>query len=237
MTGASGTLQGVDSAADSPARRFGALINSAAADRHLDLLCALLASTIDPAVDVGSTIVGLDELAETCPASFDGIIDTLFSSGLFAGDSEDYHDPRNSLLHEVLARRTGMPISLSVVGIEVGKRLGVPIVGVGLPGHFVIRDRSSGTYADPFGRGVRYDEAGMIASWRGRMGDVASFRRSMLTATPARDIVLRILNNLKHTLVSRDERVRLARLALLRAAFPELAGEGDEYRHWMRHFN
>ena len=237
MMPSTGTLNAVDSAADSTARRFGALINSAAADRHLDLLCALAASTIDHTVDVGSIIVALDRLAEACPASFDGIVDTLFSSGRFAGDSEDYHDPRNSLLHEVLARRTGMPITLSVVGIEVGKRLGVPIVGVGLPGHFVIRDKLSGTYADPFGQGVRYDETGMIASWRGRMGDEASFRRSMLTATPARDIVLRILNNLKHSLVSRDERVRLARLASLRAAFPELAAEGNEYRHWMRHFN
>ena len=225
------------SAADSAARRFGELINSAALDRHLDLICGLVASTLDHTVDVGSIIVALDELAATCPASFDGIVDTLFSSGLFVGDSEDYHDPRNSLLHEVLARRAGMPITLSVVGIEVGKRLGVPIVGVGLPGHFVIRDSVSGTYADPFGQGVRYDEAGMIMSWRGRMGDEASFRRSMLTATTAHDIVLRILNNLKHSLVSRDERVRLARLASLRTAFPELAGESDEYRHWMRHFN
>jgi regulator of sirC expression with transglutaminase-like and TPR domain len=230
-------VEGVESAADSAARRFGGLINSAAAGRHLDLLCALVASTIDHTVDVGAIILELDKLAATCPASFDGIIDTLFSSGLFAGDSDDYHDPRNSLLHDVLARRTGMPITLSVVGIEVGKRLGVPIVGIGLPGHFVIRDKVSGTYADPFGQGVRYDEAGMIASWQGRMGDEASFRRSMLTATPARDIVLRILNNLKYSLVSRDERVRLARLALLRAAFPELADEGDEHRRWMRHFN
>ena len=70
---------------------------------------------------------------------------------MFAGDGDDYHHPRNSLLHEVLARRVGMPITLSVVAIEVGRRLGVPIRGVGLPGHFVIRDKQSGTFADPFG--------------------------------------------------------------------------------------
>jgi hypothetical protein len=161
----------VDSSADSAARRFAVLINTVAAERHLDLLCALVAATIDPSADVGSMLVGLDKVADLCPTSFEGIIDTLFSSGLFSGDSDDYHDPRNSLLHEVLARRVGMPITLSLVAIEVGKRHNLPIVGVGLPGHFVVRDKQSGTYADPFAHGVRYDEVGMITSWQQRMGD------------------------------------------------------------------
>ncbi|MDP9463863.1 MAG: transglutaminase-like domain-containing protein [Actinomycetota bacterium] len=219
------------------ALRFAELINAAAADQHLGLLCALVASAIDHSADVDSIIVGLDQLAATCPASFDGIVDTLFSSGMFAGDSDDYHHPRNSLLHEVLARRTGMPITLSVVAIEVGQRLGVPILGVGLPGHFVIRDKQSGTFADPFGRGLRYDEAGMISSWQQRMGNDAGPRPSMLAPTGAREIVLRILNNLKQSLVNRNEPVLLARLAPLRAAFPELADERGEHRRWMRHFN
>jgi regulator of sirC expression with transglutaminase-like and TPR domain len=227
----------VEPAADSATRRFTALVNSPAAGRHLDLLCGLAATAIDRSVDVGSIILGLDNVAEACPSSFDGIIETLFASGLFTGDSDDYHDPRNSLLHEVLARHTGMPITLSVVAIEVGKRLGVPIVGVGLPGHFVIRDKESGSYADPFGHGVQYDQSGIVASWQRRMGGDARFRKSMLAPVGTRDIVLRILNNLKHSLVSRNEPVLLARLAPLRAAFPELAAEGAEHRQWMRHFN
>jgi regulator of sirC expression with transglutaminase-like and TPR domain len=224
-------------AMDPTTRRFAELINGVGTDRHLDLLCALVATSIDPAADVGSMIVDLDRVAEVCPASFDGIIDTLFASGMFAGDNEDYHDPRNSLLHEVLARRRGMPITLSVVAIEVGKRLAVPILGVGMPGHFVVRDKQTGTFADPFGRGLRYDEAGMVSSWQRRMGGDAAFRPSMLNATPAREIVLRILNNLKHSLVDRDDSLRLARLTPMRAAFPELADERDEHRRWMRHFN
>jgi regulator of sirC expression with transglutaminase-like and TPR domain len=228
-----------------PVARFAEIVNGASADRHLDLLCALAATTIDHTAEVGAVILGLDKVAESCPASFDGIVDTLFSSGMFAGDGDDYHHPRNSLLHEVLARRTGMPITLSVVAIEVGKRLGVPIRGVGLPGHFVIRDKESGTFADPFGRGLRYDEAGMIASWRQRMGGDqgggeggdAAFRPAMFNPTGAHEIMLRILNNLKHSLVTRDEPVLLARLVTLRAAFPELASERGEHRRWMRHFN
>ena len=55
------------------------------------------------------------------------------------GDREDYYDPRNSFLNEVLSRRLGIPITLSLVYTEVGKRLGVPLVGVGMPGHFLVR--------------------------------------------------------------------------------------------------
>jgi regulator of sirC expression with transglutaminase-like and TPR domain len=219
------------------ARRFTELINQPAAERYLDLLCALVSAALEPDVAVGTTMLGLDRLADQCPPTFDGIIDTLFASGLFTGDSEDYHHPRNSLLHEVLERRSGMPITLSVVAIEVGKRLEVPIAGIGMPGHFVIRDGAAGAFADPFGGGVRYDEPGMIESWQRRMGDEATFHSSMLAATSTRDIVLRILNNLKHGLVSRTMPVMLARLVPLRAAFPELAGEADEHRQWMRHFN
>jgi regulator of sirC expression with transglutaminase-like and TPR domain len=222
---------------DPAVRRFADLINGASPDRYLDLACALVAQAIDHSADVGSIIVGLDKVADQCPASFEGIIDTLFASGMFSADGEDYHDPRNSLLHEVLARRVGMPITLSVVAMEVGKRLGVPIRGVGLPGHFVVRDKESGTFADPFGGGMRYDEAGMITSWEQRMGGDAAFRPAMLSPIGAHDIVLRILNNLKQSLTTRDQPVLLARLAPLRAAFPELVAERDEHRRWLRHFN
>jgi regulator of sirC expression with transglutaminase-like and TPR domain len=220
-----------------PAVRFSEVLNGSAADRHLDLLWALVAATVDHSAEVGSMMLGLDKVAELCPNSFDGIIDTLFTSGMFAGDGDDYHDPRNSLLHEVLARRVGMPITLSVVAIEVGKRLGVSIRGIGLPGHFVIRDKESGTFADPFGHGLRYDEQGMVASWNRRMGGGASFRPTMFAPASAHEIMLRILNNLKQSLVDRDQPVLLARIVPLRAAFAELGSERGEHRRWMRHFN
>src|ERR1043165_7778576 len=75
---------------DPAATRFAELIDIAGNDRHLDLLCALVAAAMDRTADVGSIITDLDHLADTCPASFDGIIETLFSSGLFSGDSDDY---------------------------------------------------------------------------------------------------------------------------------------------------
>src|SRR3546814_4479768 len=63
----------------------------------------------------------------------------LFGVEAFAGDTDSYFDPRNSLLSDVLDRRLGIPITLAVVAIEVGRRCGVPLVGIGMPGHFLVR--------------------------------------------------------------------------------------------------
>ncbi|MEO8587343.1 MAG: transglutaminase-like domain-containing protein, partial [Acidobacteriota bacterium] len=73
----------------------------------------------------------------------------------FAGDEDDYYDPRNVLLGPLLERRKGMPILLSVVWMEVGRRAGIPVAGIGLPGHFIVRvGPPPGTLADPFAGGV-----------------------------------------------------------------------------------
>ena len=222
---------------ESAAQRFADLINRPDVENHLDLMIALIAQSIDPHGDVATIISAIDRLADLCPPTFDGIIDTLFATGMFVGDGDDYHHLDNSLMHRVLERRSGMPITLSVLAIEVGKRLDVPIGGIGLPGHFVVRSNESGLFADPFGRGVRYDRAGIIRSWRRRTGSVVDPDAAMLAPVSSRAIVLRILNNVKHSLQGGEEPTLLARLAQLRAAFPELAGERNEHRQWMRHFN
>jgi regulator of sirC expression with transglutaminase-like and TPR domain len=73
----------------------------------------------------------------------------------FAGDEDDYYDPRNVLLGPLLERRRGMPILLSVLWMEVGRRAGIPVAGIGLPGHFIVRvGPPPGTLADPFAGGV-----------------------------------------------------------------------------------
>lgn len=73
----------------------------------------------------------------------------------FAGDEDDYYDPRNVLLGPLLERRKGMPILLSILWMEVGRRAGIPVAGIGLPGHFIVRvGLPPGTLADPFAGGV-----------------------------------------------------------------------------------
>ena len=119
-----------------PAERFIDLLNRPASDTNLDLLATLIGAAFDGSADVDNVLVELDRLASECAPSFDSILATLFTSGRLRGNTADYGDPRNSYLHRVLERGVGIPITLSVCAIEVGRRLGVPIAGVGLPGAF-----------------------------------------------------------------------------------------------------
>lgn len=231
------------------AKRFGELINSATSAGHLDYLCALMCAAIDPSCDVGQVLKSLDDCAADMPTTFEGVIGSLFGSGLFSGDVDQYHAVENSLLHKVMERRIGMPITLSVVAIEVGRRQGVPILGIGLPGHFVVRDADSDLYADPFGGGVIYDRAGLTAAWKLRgMGDVLN--PVSLIPMGARKIVLRILNNLRASLISAvdtdpfdtealdqwpDQRIH--GLVRLRSLVPEFDDEAAERLRWVRYWN
>ena len=107
------------------------------------------------------------------------------------GDEDDYYDPRNVLLGPLLERRKGMPILLSVLWMEVGRRAGIPVAGIGLPGHFIVRvGPPPGTLADPFAGGVplTVDDcrrkvkalAGGRVPWR------AEYLRQMETSGPPR---------------------------------------------------
>ncbi len=218
-----------------PAARFVHLVNRPAAEAHLDVMAALIGAAFDPDADVGAVVLGLDHLADGCAASFDSIIAALFVSGRLRGNRADYGDPANSYLHRVLATGVGIPITLGVCAIEVGRRLDVPIEGIGLPGHFLIR--CDGQFADPFHNGRRYSDDELEPAWQRITGITAPLDRRLVQPTHVRSILLRMLNNLKNTLVAMDEPGPLATLATLRGAFPELAGERKEHARWMRHWN
>jgi regulator of sirC expression with transglutaminase-like and TPR domain len=229
-----------------PADRFVDLIGTVAAETHLDLLAALLGASFDRKADVGAVLGGLDDLADSLRASalladvepdFDAVMTFLFGSGQFSGNITDYADPRNSFLHEVLRRRVGLPITLSIVAIEVGRRVGVPVVGIGLPGHFFVGERGADRFADPFHGGTLLDRDELASTWRRLTGASGVVSRGMVVPTPTRSIMLRMLNNLKNTMVQRDHAIGLATLAKLRGAFPELADERAEHARWLRHFN
>jgi regulator of sirC expression with transglutaminase-like and TPR domain len=229
-----------------PASRFVDLVGTVASEAHLDLMAALLAASFDARADVSWMLGELDRLADEFRAEAERsgadielptLLDFLFGSGRFTGNIRDYSDPRNSMLHEVLRRRVGLPITLSIVAIEVGRRVDVPVIGIGLPGHFFVGDRSSGRYGDPFHRGVVLDRDQLESQWKRLTNAPGSLSPAMLLPTPTRAIMLRMLNNLKNTLTQRDDHVKLAVLARLRSGFPELAGERAEHARWLRHFN
>src|SRR3954471_14111355 len=118
--------------------RFAQLVQGAEGGIAIDEAALLVAATAEPDVDVGLWLAVLDDLAARCDEhSFAGVVQHVAREG-FAGDRSDYYDARNSYLHHVLERRRGIPITLSIVTIEIGRRLGIPIVGIGMPGHFVV---------------------------------------------------------------------------------------------------
>ena len=123
----------------------------------------------------------------------------LFQSFGLRGNRADYYDPRNSYLNEVLGRRLGIPISLSAVYLEIGQQLGLPVAGVGLPGHFVVAvDAPAGPlYLDPFNGGVQLTLEDCAQRVRSASGYSGVFDPRWLTFTPPREIVARMLNNLR----------------------------------------
>lgn len=124
----------------------------------------------------------------------------LFQHHRFAGNRASYGDPRNSFLNEVLERKLGIPISLSVIYIEVGRRLGLKLEGVSLPGHFLVKatDERGELIIDPFNEGAILDLAQL--KWRLNQvyGQPVELHPAMLRAAPARQILSRMLRNLKN---------------------------------------
>ena len=218
-----------------PADRFVELVNRPASEAHLDLMAGLIGTSFDVGANVGDVVVGLDRLADECAPSFDSILAALFVSGRLSGNRADYGDPTNSYLHRVLGTGLGIPITLSICAMEVGRRLDVPVQGVGLPGHFLIM--CNGEFADPFHGGRRYSADELEPAWQRITGMSVPLDRRLVQATHTRSILLRMLNNLKNTLVAMDEPGPLSILAKLRGAFPELMQERAEHARWLRHWN
>jgi regulator of sirC expression with transglutaminase-like and TPR domain len=125
----------------------------------------------------------------------------------FAGDRERYDDPRNSMLDLVLARRRGLPILLSVVYVEVARRAGVPLAGVGLPGHFVVGHfgATPPLLLDPFAGGARVEATGSAA---------------LVRPWSVSEIAMRMLNNLVAAFTRRGDLGAAIRAASMRLALP-----------------
>ncbi|KAK1181904.1 transglutaminase-like domain-containing protein [Streptomyces sp. NBS 14/10] len=202
---------------DTPARRR-RFAEAAREERpDLALLCLLVAQEADPELDddgIDAVQIELDRLAGLVPYSPGGPGDWAAAlAGLlgdrldFRGSAADYRRLESSLLHEVLRRRRGLPILLSVVWLEVARRAGAPVYGVALPGHFVVG------FGDPYGRHVLADpfDGGRVLSDEdaallvaGALG-VPPAATVAAPATPL-EIVLRILNNIRAWAAARPER-------------------------------
>ncbi len=202
--------------------RFAELVRRPPDEVPLDETALLIAKHAHPDLDLAGPLAELDHLAAAVAGdTAAGIAGALFGEGGLAGNTVDYGDPRNSYLDDVLARRLGIPISLSVVMIEVGRRLGVPIYGVGMPGHFLVQPAGEhDVWFDPFHEGRRLDEAGCRALYEQMQLD-PPFTLDLLRAVDTRSILSRMLANLQQTFTRRDP-ASLAWAARLRLRIPGL---------------
>ena len=187
----------------------------------LDEACLLVAAHAHPGLDVDAERRRLDELA----TGFDGDDLTGLARHLcddlgFAGDRTAYHDPRNSLLNDVLDRRLGIPISLAIVAVEVGRRCSIPVEGIGMPGHFLVRDaRAPDLFVDLFDGGRALDREGCQAVFA-HLHPEARWSEGFLAPVGPVAVVTRVLNNLAGAYRRSGERASLAWTLALRLALP-----------------
>lgn len=155
-----------------------------------------LARFVYPELDVSAYLDRLERLAQRVEGSNHLALRRVIaiSEGI-GGNVEQYYDPDNSFLNRVLDTRRGIPISLSLVWMEVGRRAGIEVVGVGLPGHFVVY--ANGQMVDPFhyGEAIGFDEAAALVA--SALGGQPRLDRSWLSPVETPEVIRRMLRNLE----------------------------------------
>jgi len=204
--------------------RFVTLVQGPEEGIDLDEGCLLVAAHARPGADAGEVVEAgrarLDALAETCSGpSLTDLRRHLFETVGFSGNRHRYDDPRNSLLDEVLERRTGIPITLAVVVIEVGRRLGLQFDGVGLPGHFLV-GVGPDLYLDAFEEGRLLDTAGCRRRFAELAGADAPWSAGLLAPVGPRAVLARVLANLRAVFAESRDLHSLEWVLRLRLAIP-----------------
>jgi regulator of sirC expression with transglutaminase-like and TPR domain len=198
--------------------RFAALV--ARESPPLDEAALAIAAEEYPRLDPAAYLARLDLLAQrvrrSAPAAgraastLQALRRVLAVEEGLRGNEGEYGDPRNSFLNEVLDRRLGIPISLSVVYMEVARRVGLPLQGVGFPGHFLSKYSAPGgteIFVDAFHGGEMLSAAECLARYRARSGGRELDPRHLAAVGP-RQILARMLQNLKRSYLERRDDVR-----------------------------
>ncbi|MGB5593798.1 MAG: transglutaminase-like domain-containing protein [Crocosphaera sp.] len=147
----------------------------------------------------------------------------LFKDLKFIGNTDNYYDPRNSYFNEVIDRKTGIPITLSVVYLEIAKRLNFPMVGIGMPGHFLIRPefKDVGIFVDVFNQGEILFKEDCELKLQEIYQKSVKLEPHFLTPISNQQILGRMLSNLKYIYLNRQEYPKMLRIIeLLLQLFP-----------------
>ena len=225
------------------AANFAQVIAAREDDLDLDLAALTIAQAEYPDLDLRAYVLKLDAMGyalkerlggQRSPYAIIGALNAyLFDELGFRGNAEQYFDPRNSFLNDVLDRRLGIPITLCAIYMELGRRIGFPFCGVGLPGHFVVKcpEPYSEIFVDPFNRGaiISADDCAQ------RVAQVSNgqvqFQEHFLSGVTKKQILARILNNLKGIYLSDQQYTRALvivqfLLTLSPWALPEIRDRG-----------
>jgi regulator of sirC expression with transglutaminase-like and TPR domain len=217
-----------DTAQQRTYRAFEALITGEDAAIDLAQASLLIASIAYPSLDSAYYLAQLDALARRVRAALalpnpdllpqlpddsdplsviEAINRVLFEEEHFRGNEDDYHNPENSFLNIVLEQHTGIPISLSIIYMEVGRRVGLQIDGIGLPMHFVIRCHLTEgyIYIDPFHNGRLLTEQDCIALLRHIAGGRVKMNTAWFKPLTHRALLKRVLNNLKSVYIDSED--------------------------------
>jgi regulator of sirC expression with transglutaminase-like and TPR domain len=173
-----------------------------------------IAQLVDPGEDVAKARARIEELAARVRKGIDAggrryeaLRRVLFTEEGFCGDTESYDDPANSSVARVLETRRGMPITLSIVTVEAGRRAGLELDGVGLPGHFVVggRDLPHGLYLDAFEGGKLCDTRQLTEKVSTILGTSVELPPEAFAPDSARAVLMRVLFNLRRSYERRDQ--------------------------------
>ena len=206
----------------SPLQQF----SDAADSDDLDLtqMALLIGLSEYPNLDIELERRSLDSLASGASHRLDDEDDSLARANMlseylfdevgFSANQEDYYDPRNSYLNEVLERRLGIPITLSLLYMEVGKRLDMDLEGVGMPGHFLVRVKSGSEdiLVDPFHRGILLSEQECARRLQEIVGNTVAWDKRYVAGVSGRELIKRILRNLGAIYAAANDYERVSRV-------------------------
>jgi len=190
-------------------RRFLEMLQRPDAEIDLALTALLVAAENDSSLDVEAEMARLDRWAEQLGRRIDPAWNNLqrlarlrtfmYEELGFKGDVQGYYSPANSLLHSVMSRRLGIPLTLSIVFMEIGWRIGVPFEGVGFPGHFLVRltGEPGDLLLDPYDHGASVHEEDCRRMIELTTGGMVPYDPSMIRSLGKRDMIARLLFNLK----------------------------------------
>jgi regulator of sirC expression with transglutaminase-like and TPR domain len=200
--------------------RLSRLVSGPEQEINLAEAALLIAKEEYPTLDVDDYLKRLDEIAARVQGRLSAepgveeivvtLNEVLFEEQGFSGNIDDFYDPRNSFLNEVLDRKLGIPITLSILYMEIGHRVGLTLEGVSFPGHFLVKfaTEEGDVVLDPFAGGMPLSEEDLLERLQETIGDDTATETSlgMLLGTAGKkEILVRMLRNLKVVYLQRTE--------------------------------